>query len=87
MSQLEKALEKFFRTPEPKDITVDELKCVVEHYGMIMEIGKGKHGVKIRYRPKNIKIPIPIHGKEVQVVYIKQIKNAINEITEDQEAE
>lgn len=85
MSQEEKALKKFFRIPTPNDITIDELKYVVESYGMEMEMGKGKHGVKVRYRPKNIKIPIPIHGKTIQEVYIKQIKNAINEIDEKEE--
>ncbi len=80
MSQFEKAWEKFNRVPVPKDITIDDLKYITEHFGMTLETGGGKHGVRLRYRELGIKIPIPIHGNNIKAVYVLQVKNAIKEI-------
>ncbi len=83
MSQFEKAWEKFNRVPIPKDITLDELKYIVEHFGMTVKGGGGGHGVGIRFAALGIRIPIPIHGNIIDPVYIKQVKNAINEIIDN----
>lgn len=81
MSQFDKAWEKFNRVPIPKDITFEDIKYIAEHFGFEI-VHDGKHGIKVRYRPLNIKIPIPIHGKTIGVAYIAEIKKAINRISD-----
>ncbi len=78
MSQFDKAWDHFNSKPIPRDITFDELKYIVEHFGFEIE-NDGKH-VKIKHNDSGAKIPIPIHGKTVQYVYIKQVKEAINKL-------
>ena len=80
MSQFDKAWEKFNRIPIPKDITFEELLFIVKHFNFEVQ-NDGKH-VKVRHKESGIKIPIPIHGKTVGPVYIKQVKDAINIINE-----
>lgn len=81
MSQFEKAWKKFNRCPIPCDISFTELQYVAQHFGF-ETLNDGKH-VKLRLKSLGIKIPIPIHGKTVQAVYIKQVKEAINKLSEE----
>lgn len=80
MSQFDKAWKKFTRIPIPKDITFEELMFIAKHFNFEVQ-NDGKH-VKIRHKESGVKIPIPIHGKTVGPVYIKQVKDAINELNE-----
>ena len=80
MSQFDKAWKKFNRTPRPKDITFEEVMFIANHFDFEVQTD-GKH-VKVRHKETGIKIPIPIHGKTVGPVYIKQVKDAINTLNE-----
>lgn len=53
-------------------MTFSEIRKLAEAYGCIVESG-GKH-MHIVHRDLNRVIPIPIHGKNVQEAYIKQLK-------------
>lgn len=79
MSQFEKAWEKFNRVPIPNDITLHELKYIIEHFGMVLE-NRGKHGWGVRCKEIGIIIPIPYHSGPTKPVYIKQVKEAIIEL-------
>ena len=79
---LDKKLEKLYRKPIPNDIMFDEIVAISEHFGCFIDYG-GNH-VKIVYKGSFSRvIPIPRHGKTVQEVYIKQVKELIDRIREE----
>jgi len=82
VSVLKKLKEKFFKSPIPTDITPSEVQHLMEAYGCVVKPG-GKHPMCIIHKKSGTLIPIPIHGKHVQDVYIKQLKKLILQIEED----
>lgn len=79
MTQLDKALEKFYRKPIPNDITIDDVIYLATQFGCIIKSG-GKHPIKVIHIESGTVIPIPIHGKYVKEAYIRELKNLFDEI-------
>ncbi len=79
LSTLEKLKTKFYRVPVPNDITYDEMIRLARSYGCAIKAG-GKHPIKIIDIDSGTVIPIPVHGKFVQEVYICQLKEMFREI-------
>lgn len=79
MTQLNKALEKFYRKPIPKDITIEDIIYLAEQMGCVIKSG-GKHPIKVVHIQSGTVIPIPVHGKYVKEAYVKQVKDLFNEI-------
>ena len=74
MSTIEKLIEKFYRKPIPNNITFEEVERLASFYGCIISSG-GKHSKKIIDLASGTVIPIPMHGKNVQEAYIKELKD------------
>ncbi len=81
MGRIEKLRAKFFRKPIPNDITFDEMVALFEHYGCIIRYGKHPN---VCHKESGTVIPVPRHGKAVGEVYIKQLKDIL-EILMDEE--
>ena len=79
MSTLDKLKEKFNSKPIPNNITFDEVERLAKSYGCCV-ISGGKHSKKIVDAPSGTVIPIPMHGKNVQEAYIKELKDLFSEI-------
>ena len=79
LSTLDKLKAKFYRVPIPNDITFDEAIRLARSYGCLIKTG-GKHPIKIIDLLSGTVIPIPVHGKFVQEVYISQLKDLFCEI-------
>lgn len=85
MSKIEKAIDKFYRKPIPNDITYDEMKRVAEYFGCIVDSKGGRHPFRVVYPKYGTVIPIPVHGKNVKEVYIKELKKLFERIKEEGE--
>ena len=89
MSQLDKLRKKLYRVPIPNDMRLTEVEKIVKAYGCIWTTG-GNHQYRIVYKgvykgkPWSKVIPLPCHGDIVDEVYIKEIKQLIDEIGEKQ---
>jgi len=79
LTQLDKALEKFYKKPIPNDITINEVIYLAEQFGCEVKSG-GKHPIKIIHVESGTVIPIPVHGKYVKEAYIKELKDLFDEI-------
>lgn len=84
MSQIEKAIKKFYRKPIPNDISYEEVKRVAEHFGCIVSEKGGRHPLRVVHKESGTIIPIPTHGKTVKEAYIKQLKSLFDMIKEEQ---
>ena len=75
MTRIKKLKKKIEQDNPSKDISYDEIKKYLEHYGFNLERVTGSHHI---FRNDNGKIIIlPIHNKRIKYVYIKQISNKI----------
>ena len=80
MSQIQKLIDKLNRKPVPKDMTFEELAKIAKHYGCDTE-SRGNHQRAIVNEETGTVIPIPDHGKQVGVAYVRQFKELIESIT------
>lgn len=83
MSQIDKLLKKFNRVPIPNDITLQDIEKLAKYYGCEIKQGGGKHPHGVIHRASGKIIPIPVHGKHIQEVYVKQLKELFNSIEGD----
>jgi len=83
VSQIGKLQEKFFKTPIPTDITIADIRRLFTHYGCIFCEKGGSHPYKVIHKESGTVIPIPVHGKHIQDVYVKQLKQLLELILED----
>lgn len=72
MSTDEKLLAKILEKPPRNDITLEEIKTAARLLGCEV-CGGGKHPVHLYHRKSGKIIPIPVHGKTVGAVYIRQL--------------
>ena len=72
MSTDEKLLEKILGKPTRNDITIDELISVAPLMGFEV-CGGGKHPIHLYHKYTCKVIPIPVHGKCVKAVYIREV--------------
>lgn len=74
MSSIEKLKKKFYSTPTRNDISMDDIRILVNYYGCIERTG-GNHQSTI-INPKTGRIvPLPQHGKEIRREYIRQLQD------------
>lgn len=80
MSTFDKMKSKILKTPSANDITTEEVKSFLQHYGFILKRSKGSHFI-YGYPNSNIDITIniPMHNP-VKPAYIDLIRKAILEI-------
>lgn len=75
MSRKNKVIEKLLQKPTPKNVTWDEYKAFIEHYGYQMKNGKGSRR-KFYKEEAGFGIPISVHephpDRIVLQVYVKQ---------------
>jgi|GEM_PF-1218039 len=75
MSKSEKALRKLMSGESDKNITMDEALYVLTRSGFVLDGGKGSHQV---YRhPDGRKMVLPVHGKDIKPIYIRQIRKIL----------
>ena len=83
MTKAKKLLAKFHKTPEPRDLTWDELCSVMRHYGFIWENPSGgSHGL-FRNSEKGIVIKPaarPHPDPTIKVYQIKAYKAKLKEL-------
>lgn len=85
MSRIEKDIQKIYKEPIPNDITFEELSRVAKFFGCnVITNNKGRHSCRIVHVQSGTVIPIPKHGNTVQEVYIKQFKELIDMIKEEE---
>jgi predicted RNA binding protein YcfA (HicA-like mRNA interferase family) len=78
MSKREKRLEKIRQNP--KDVSFEELRQVLEDHGFTLESVAGSHhNFKRRVKTETFKITIPYH-KPIKSFYVKQAIKAIDAI-------
>ena len=73
MSSIEKLKKKFYSKPTRKDITMDEIKKLANHYGCIIRTG-GNHQVTIVNLKTGGIVPLPQHDKEIDRNYIRELQ-------------
>lgn len=75
MSKAQKALEKILQGLSDNNVTFDEAIMVLTRVGFVYAGGKGSHQA---YRHADgRKIILPRHGKDLKVVYVKQIRELL----------
>ena len=75
MSRAKKALQKLLSGTKDKSLTFGEFESALFMAGWSLDRVKGSHHV---YRsPKGQMLTIPVHGKTVKPVYIRQARRAI----------
>ena len=83
MSQIQKLIDKLTRRPIPSDMTFDELKKIAKHYGCD-SVNRGNHQRAIVYKPAGKVVVVPDHGKHVQQVYVKELKELFESIMNEE---
>lgn len=78
MSTIEKLKKKFYSSPTPKDITIDEVIRLANHYECIIRTG-GNHQITVVNKEKTMNVPLPQHDKEVKQAYIRQLRELFND--------
>ena len=73
MSTIEKRIKKFYKKPIPNDITFDDVEALASYFGCQI-ISGGNHSKKVVHVPSGTVIPIPMHGKNIKEVYVKELK-------------
>jgi len=75
MSKKDKILKKVLSGTSDKNVTLAEAVYVLTHAGFVHDLGKGSHQV---YRHSDgRRMVIPVHGKDIKPVYIRQIRNLL----------
>ena len=82
MSKIGTRIKKFYRKPIPKDITIRDVEVLAVYFGCVIRTG-GNHGIKVVHILSGTVIPIPIHGKNIQECYVKQLKKLFDKIKEN----
>lgn len=81
MTAIEKRIAKFYRKPIPNDITFSDVEVLAEYFGCEVRTG-GNHSKKVVHRESGTVIPIPMHGKCIGEVYIRELKILFDTIKE-----
>lgn len=80
MGTLDKLIDKVISGPIPKDVTYQELDRLLLSVGFKKrEGGKGSHLVYYHDDLSRV-LPIPVHGNHVKAVYIKQAREALQDL-------
>lgn len=83
MGSYENTYERIMTKPTAKDITPDELKSFLKHYGFNLKRTKGSHFFyEYTTRVRNHQFPIPMHNP-IKPSYIDMIREIINEEEDD----
>lgn len=72
MSTIEKLKRRLYDTPTPKDMTMEEVIKLANHYGCSIRTG-GNHQLAVVNLKTGKIVPLPQHGKEIKQVYIKEL--------------
>ena len=86
MTKQNKLLIKLYSKPIPNDMRRSEIEKIVKSFGCIFTTG-GNHQYRIIYPPLGRVIPLPCHGDTVSEMYIKEIKDLIDEIQSSNKGE
>lgn len=78
MSSIEKLKKKFYSSPVPKDITIEEILRLANHYECEVITG-GNHQIRILNRKNGILVPLPQHDKEIKPPYIRELRNLFDD--------
>lgn len=73
MSTIEKLKKRFYGSPVPKDMTVEEISRLADHYGCIIRTG-GNHQIAFVNTKTGKIVPLPQHGKTVKQAYIRELR-------------
>ncbi|MBP5446320.1 MAG: type II toxin-antitoxin system HicA family toxin [Acholeplasmatales bacterium] len=79
MASIDKLIEYFQKSPLPKEVSLDDFKKYLEHYGFIIneKRGKGSHIIATR---EDLSRPYVIpskNGKTVSFVYLQKLNKII----------
>jgi len=83
--QKDKILEKVLKTPTPSDITIEQLITVLKIYGIQVVRRKSSHVILEKIGGEQWQqLVIPISGKHVKTIYIKQVREVIMRMIEEE---
>jgi predicted RNA binding protein YcfA (HicA-like mRNA interferase family) len=86
MSKRKKRLERLRKNP--KVVTIEQLRQVLEDHGFILKRIKGSHYLfEIELEGENRTLTIPVHTPHIKVVYIKQSLQLIDTLASAEEEE
>jgi len=66
----------------PKGVSFDDLRGILENHGFELDHGEGSHNVFIHEKTRK-SLTIPKSGNEVKPVYVKQALAAIDELEDE----
>lgn len=78
MSSIEKLKKKFYSSPVPKDITINEVMRLAKHYNCVVLTG-GNHQIRIANPKTGIVVPLPQHDKSVLQPYIRELRELFDD--------
>ena len=76
MSKAEKALAKILSGDCDKNVTADEALYALARTGFVKDGGKGSH--QVWRHPDGRKVVLPIHGKDLKPLYVRQIRTILS---------
>ena len=85
MSKKDKTLEKGLKTPTPPDITIEQLITVLKIYGIQVVRRISSHVILEKIGGEQWQqLVMPISGKHVKTFYIKQVREVIMRMIEEE---
>ena len=83
--QKDKILEKVLKTPTPSDITIEQLITVLKIYGIQVVRRKSSHVIFEKIGGEQWQqLVTPISGKRIKTIYIKQVREVIMRMIEEE---
>jgi hypothetical protein len=79
LSRLKKLLKKLYADPIPKDMTLEEIRYLAQHFGGIMKTG-GEHPFKLIFPQIRESLSIPYHGKHVHPRYTGLFRDMVAKV-------
>ena len=73
LSTIEKLKKRLYSSPIPKDMTIQDLTKLANHYGCIIRTG-GNHQIAFVNLKTGKVIPVPHYGKSIKPAYIKELQ-------------
>ena len=78
MSSIEKLKKKFYSSPVPNDITINEVMRLAKYYDCVIHTG-GNHQIRIANPKSGMVVPLPQHDKSVLQPYIRELRELFDD--------
>lgn len=78
MSSIEKLKRKFYASPVPNDISIEEIIRLANYYECEVLTG-GNHQIRIANKKNGMLVPLPQHDKGIKPPYIKELRKLFDD--------